>query len=96
MSRDIDQVIEQVSNRLPGVIVWQHWVKNPDVDDDGIWWFRMPENQKRIQLESTLGTCPFMVEHDEMRDASEAEWAVTVEDAVQKVATYLSRTKDEA
>jgi hypothetical protein len=95
MSRDIDHIIEQVSQRLPGVKVQQHWVKNPKVDDDGIWWFYLPGFKKDIRIESSNGMCPFMVEHDDMKSTSEAEFAVTIEDAVEMVTAYLTRLKGE-
>jgi hypothetical protein len=93
MSRDIDRVVEQVKQRLPAVKVQQHWVKNPDVDDDGIWWFRLPDVEKTIQIESSGGVCPFMVEHDDMQSSSEAEMVNSVEEVVEKVVSYLTRSQ---
>jgi hypothetical protein len=90
ISRDIDWIIEKVQQRLPGVLVQQHWVPNPAVDDDGVWFFRFWDVEKDIQIESSFGMCPFMVEHSEMRSASEAEFAHTVEEAVEKIILYLS------
>ena len=90
MSREIDQILERVKQRLPAVQMWQHWVKNPLVDDDGIWWFRLPNIIKAIQIESSFGMCPFMVEHDDMKSTSEAETARTVEEAIEKVVSYLT------
>jgi hypothetical protein len=94
MSRDIDQIIEGVQRRRPGVKVQQHWVKNPSVDDDGIWWFYLSGIEKDIQIESSDGMCPFMIEHDDMRSACEAETARSIEDAVEMVVTYLTCLKD--
>jgi hypothetical protein len=45
MSWDIDHIIEGVKKRLP-VRVRQHWVKNPAVDDDGIWWFYTSDDRE--------------------------------------------------
>jgi hypothetical protein len=91
MSRDIDRIIEQVKQRLSAVKVQQHWVKNPKVDDDGLWWFCLPGVEKTIQIESSRGVCPFMVEHDDMQSSSEAETANSVEEVVDKVVSYLTR-----
>ena len=90
MSRDIDQIIERVKDRIPAVKVEQYWVKNPRVDDDGVWWFWLPGMEKNIQLESSYGSCPFMVEHDDMKSSSEAEIAQSIEGAVAKVVSYLT------
>jgi hypothetical protein len=94
MSRDIDEIIERVKTRIPLVRVWQHWVKNPTVDDDGLWSFAHPNSAKGIQLESSFGMCPFMVEHDDMKCTSEAEFAHSVDEAVEKIVSYLSRAQD--
>ena len=93
MSRDIDRIIEEVKARLPDVQVQQHWVSHPGVDDDGLWFFRLPGIQKRIQIESTYGVCPFIFEHDGMKSTSEAETAHSVEEAVEKVVAYLTSLK---
>ena len=89
--RDIDRVIEQVKNRLPLVQVRQHQVNRPGVDDDGLWWFSLPEVEKDIQIESSDGTCPFLIEHDDMKTSSEAEIAQTVDEVVCIVVSYLAR-----
>ena len=88
MNRDIDQVIENVQKRLPAVEVQQLVVSHP-VDDDGLWWFRLPGIEKDIQIESPTGMCPFIVEHDDMKSSSEAESARTIDEAVDKILVYL-------
>jgi hypothetical protein len=94
MTRDIDHIIEGVKRRLPSARFYQHRVKHPSVDDDGIWWFYLPGIDKDIQIESSDGMCPFMVEHDDMGSACEAETARSIEEAVEKVVTYLTCLKD--
>ena len=94
MTRDIEHIIEEVKRRLPSVEFHQLRVKNPQVDDDGIWWFYLPGIDKEIQIESSDGMCPFMVEHDDMRSACEAESARSVGEAVEKVVTYLTCLKE--
>lgn len=93
--RDIDRIIELVRQRLPDVTVQQLQVRHPGVDDDGIWWFCLPAVTKDIQIESTHGTCPFLVEHDDMRSSAEAERAFTVKEAVEKVVHYLISVRDD-
>lgn len=96
MNRDIDQIIESVRKSFAVVQLSQLQVEHPGVDDDGIWFFTLPEaprsrhRRKEIQLESPVGMCPFTVEHDDMKSSSEAETARSIEEAVTKVCTYLS------
>jgi hypothetical protein len=90
MGRDIDLIIERTKARLPDVKVQQHWVRDPRKEDDGVWWFSLPGVKKDIQIESSYGACPFLVEHDDMKSSSEAETARTVEEAVEKTVSYLS------
>ncbi len=100
MSRDIDQIIEKVMQRIPGADVMQHYVKNPAIDDDGVWNFavsdpRTGENDgKSIQIESSFGKCPFLLEHSDMKSSHEAERAYTVEEAVEKICEYLTGPKN--
>lgn len=96
MIRDIEHIIDQVKQRFPTAVVWQLQVKHPGFDDDGIWFFTLPNAEieryrwKDIQLESSDGTCPFMVEHDDMKSSSEAETARSIGEAVEKVCSYLT------
>jgi hypothetical protein len=87
-TRDIDQVITAVKSRVPGVVVWQMHKTHPG-DDDGIWRFGLPGVERNIQLESSFGTCPFLVEHDDMQSSAEQWRAQAVEQAVQAVVGYL-------
>lgn len=93
VGRDIDQIIDRVKHLVPDVEVQQHWVSHPGVDDDGLWFFRLPGIQKCLQIESTYGVCPFIVEHSDMKSSSEAETARSVEEAVEKVVAYLTSLK---
>jgi hypothetical protein len=93
MSRDIDQIIERVRQFVPGVQVQQLQVSHPDVDDDGLWFFSLSGTTKDIQIESSFGVCPFIVEHCDMKSSSDAEIARTVDEAVEKVVAYLTTLK---
>lgn len=64
MPRDIDIVIEKVRSKHPAIVVEQLRVAHPNVDDDGIWFFRLPPDKKEIQVESSMGTAPFVIEGD--------------------------------
>jgi len=63
--RDIDQIIQSTMKICPTVKVSQLKVSHPGVDDDGIWFFKQPGGEFEIQLESSDGMCPFLVETDE-------------------------------
>jgi hypothetical protein len=87
--RDIDRIIALVREQLPGINVVQHKGTHP-ADDDGLWWFRSPGVEVDIQLESSYGTCPFIVEHADMHVTRETRRADTVEEAVQAVTDYFA------
>lgn len=87
MARDIDRIVQEVRERLPEVVVEQLQVPHP-ADDDGLWFFSLPGIGKNIQIESSLGECPFIVETDE-QSSHEALRAVTVFETVSYVVDYL-------
>jgi hypothetical protein len=93
MERDIERVIALVRDRLPSVSVVQ-WHKKHPGDDDGIWWFRLPGVEHDIQLESSDGACPFLVEHDDMKSTAEACHAETIEQATEAVVEYLRNVEE--
>jgi hypothetical protein len=64
MDRDIDIVIAMLKRRCPDVVVQQLPVAHPGVDDDGLWFFRHPSRPGEVQLESSTGAAPFLVESD--------------------------------
>lgn len=89
MPRDIDQIISAVREQFSDVEVVQ-WNKTHPTDDDGIWFFGRKDLTGEIELESTSGNCPFLVESDAMTRTDQAMKADTVEDAVKYVAEYLT------
>ena len=88
MRRDIDSIIDGVSKQLPNVVVDQFQPRHA-ADDDGLWWFRLPDMRNEIQVESSNGMCPFMIEHDDMASSDDAVSATSVEVAVSTIVTYL-------
>jgi hypothetical protein len=92
MSRDIDQIIERVMHRLPSAVVDQIRPSHSS-DEDGLWWFSLPGVERRIQIESTSGTCPFLVESDE-QSSNEALRASTIDVAVQLIVDYLTAASE--
>jgi hypothetical protein len=62
LPRDIDLIIEQLNTEIPGVQIEQLKVRHPGADDDGLWFIVIPGRQKYIQVESSSGNCPFLIE----------------------------------
>ena len=87
MPRDVDHVIEQVTQRLPGAVVAQIEPTHTS-DDVGLWWFSLPGVAPRIQIESSTGACPFLVESDE-QSSTEALRAGTINETVKFIVDYL-------
>ena len=64
MPRDIDYIIERLKTEVPGVQVTQLPVTHAGADDDGLWFIRVPGRAEEVQLESSYGSCPFLIESD--------------------------------
>ena len=64
MPRDIDHIIERLKTEIPGVQVTQLQVAHPGADDDGLWFIRIPGRAEEVQIESSHGSCPFLIESD--------------------------------
>ena len=72
--RDIDLIIEAVRREFPDAEVRQLQVAHPGVDDDGIWYFYLPgRGDDDIQIESSSGMCPFIVETNRTTQAREGK-----------------------
>jgi hypothetical protein len=85
VEKDIDKIIAEVRRRVPSVQVDQLKVKHSG-DDDGLWWFRAPGVKQQIQIESSSGNCPFLIEADDREPISVG----TVEGVVETVSKYLA------
>jgi len=84
--RDVDRIIEAVRQAFPDAVVDQLKVTHP-ADDDGLWYFHLPENPKDdIQIESSYGNCPFLIENMRNDDRKNGE---TVEQVVSIICQYL-------
>jgi len=84
--RDVEQIIEQVRELCPTVEVRQLKVLHPGADDDGLWYFSQPKSAFEVQIESSDGMCPFLVETDETPDKVMAN---SIRDTVQTLAKLL-------
>jgi len=88
--RDVDKIIELVRATHRGVRVEQLKVLHPGADDDGLWFFDQPESPFQVQIESSTGMCPFLIETDENDSRFTAN---TVEAAVQRLSDLLHLAK---
>ena len=77
--RDIDAIIELIQIAHPEIRAEQLKVLHPGADDDGLWFFCHPDSETEVQLESSLGNCPFLMESSSCNDRLSAE---TVQQAV--------------
>jgi hypothetical protein len=72
MNRDIDFIIEQVIASIPGILIKQLKVAHPGADDDGLWFINIPDRENQVQIESSEGSCPFLIESDSTTSVSTA------------------------
>lgn len=86
-TRNIDLVILNVQQELPDISVWQLQKRHPG-DDDGLWFFSLPGLEKDIQIESSTGNCPFLVETEE-QSSYEARTALTVNEVTRMIVEYF-------
>jgi len=62
MRRDIDLIIDWLRAEVPGIRIEQLKVNHPGADDDGLWFINIPDQQGEVQIESSEGMCPFLIE----------------------------------
>ena len=63
--RDIEKLIESFKSIHPTVKVRQFKVLHRRADDDGLWFFEKPDSDLEVQIESSTGMCPFLIENNE-------------------------------
>ena len=83
--KDVELIIDIVTAVLPNEQWHQLRVKHP-ADDGGSWLFDLPEGRNSVQIESSSGMCPFLMEHDL---AAERYHGATVEEVSDKVVEWL-------
>jgi hypothetical protein len=91
--KDIYSIIEKVKQIFPEIEVEQLKVKF-SADDDGLWYFYLPDVKQNIQIESSYGLCPFIVETDE-QSSYDARTAKTIDEAVEMIVEYLESKRNE-
>ncbi|MEP7076423.1 MAG: hypothetical protein ABI878_11490 [Acidobacteriota bacterium] len=87
--RDIDEIIVRVKQEIPEVRVDQLKVTHPGADDDGLWYFSLPNVDDDIQIESSYGMGPFIVETNE-QSSYDARTANTIDETVSMIVDYLN------
>ncbi len=92
--RDIDLIVEKVKEQLPEIKVSQLQKSHP-ADDDGIWWFSLPGVEKDIQIESSFGNCPFIIETNELC-CENARQSNSIDEIVVMVVEYLLPLREDA
>lgn len=83
---DIDAIIGYLRDVHPDISADQLSVAHSGADDDGLWFFRHPAMDTEVQLESSDGSCPFLVESSRTVDRLTAS---TIEQAIALVAAGL-------
>jgi hypothetical protein len=86
-TRDIERIIDIVRIRHPEIAINQLQVRHPGIDDDGLWFFTKPTSPIGIQLESSSGNCPFIIETDANNIALTA---TSVEQAIQIIESLMN------
>jgi hypothetical protein len=84
--RDIDLVIAEIARRDSNIRSIQLQVKHPGYDDDGIWYFWIPELPGEVIVESSDGMLPFFVETDKHDESYQVS---TVSEAVDTILAWL-------
>jgi|HubBroStandDraft_2_1064218.scaffolds.fasta_scaffold3069033_1 hypothetical protein len=87
MKRDIDFIIEQLTAGIPDIHIEQLKVARPGADDDGLWFINIPNHEKQVQIESSEGSCPFLIESD---FNNERFYGHTVQEVVETVKRLYS------
>lgn len=84
--KDVDRIINKVISLRPDVASQQLRARH-SADDDGLWLFNAPDARNTVQIESSNGMCPFLIEND---ITEERHRGATVDDVVHKVLEWLS------
>ena len=64
MARAIDQIIARLNADVPDVHIAQLHVSHPGADDDGLWFIGISGRAETVQVESSDGNCPLLIESD--------------------------------
>lgn len=91
--RDVEQITDLMLRAFSAVVVRQLKVRHPGADDDGLWFFTEPRSPYEVQIESSTGMCPFLIETDENDSRITTN---SVEETVRALAELLHLTNSES
>ena len=83
----VREIIDLVRLSYPSVRWSRLQVSHPGADDDGIWFFSLPDQPGSVDIESTFGVCPFDVDTDKHRERFIGE---TVAQVAEKIVQWLA------
>ncbi|PHS10128.1 MAG: hypothetical protein COA78_11530 [Blastopirellula sp.] len=86
---DIDTIIYQLGIKHPQWVVTQLNVTH-EADDNGLWFITKPDSDAEIQLESSSGNFPFLVEST---NSNHRITATDVEATIQAIEAALNSTE---
>jgi hypothetical protein len=87
MRGEVDRILELVRCTYPDAICEQLQVVHPGIDDDGLWFFTRAGASNEVQIESSSGKCPFVIEHN---DSDERRTGETPEDVANTIREWLA------
>ncbi len=85
MPNDIDALTTALKQAFPAATLTQLRVPHPGADDDGLWFVTHPEGMTEVQIESSTGNVPFLIESD----LAPPTKAASIEDALRLVVARL-------
>ena len=88
--RDIDQLIAALRRRHSDLRVEQRRATQAAAGD-GIWFIKLPSTSIEVQLESSTGNCPFLLESSL---SPERVHAATIGEAINMVSAMLASQND--
>jgi hypothetical protein len=87
--RDIDKIIEAVKTKFPNVTIEQLKVMH-SADDNGLWYFSFEKFKDEIQIESSSGICPFLIESNR---SDKRVYGNSVDEVVNIICEHLRTSK---
>ena len=86
MKKDIEKISQILRQEFPLIQIEQLKTVHP-ADDDGLWFIKWPNKQGEVQIESSTGNCPFLIESTKFNKPLHGK---TVEDVVTKIRSIHS------
>jgi hypothetical protein len=84
---EVQRIIASIKEAIPGMNWTRAWVKHPGNDDDGLWYFWIPDQPGEVQIESSYGVCPFLVETDKHDERFTGK---TIKEVAEKTVAWLA------